>query len=522
MINATPLFRPYAKHRLRQLDAMNPPRAQEHQLRKLVRTAANTRFGRDHRFAEIQSVADFQARVPIRAYEDFWSDYWKADFPNFRNVSWPGAFPYWASTSGTTTGIAKYIPCPASMVRSNQRAAFDVLSFHYRDHPDFAPMDGKSFMLGGSTELLEEGPGRFSGDLSGIAAKTMPIWAKPYRFPATDLSLLKDWDEKLDVLAQRSRSEKIRVLTGTPIWLLLLFQRIEALGANAGRNSVNPFPDLQLLIHGGISYEPYKSRIDPILERVGAARREVYPASEGFIAVADKNPGEGLRLILDNGLFFEFIPLSELGADNPTRHWVGNIETDLDYAIIISSCAGVFAYLIGDTVRFVDRDPPRLIITGRTSYMISAFGEHLIGEEVEAAVLAAATTANVEVLEFSMGPIFSHIDGAAGRHLYVIELDQSALSGQARDDLIERISNAIDEDLKIRNDDYIVHRGDGVAMGHPEVALVPPGSFADWMRKRGKLGGQHKVPRVITHPELFDNLLTHMKTPLTNAGPFPQ
>ncbi len=509
MIDTTPIFRPLARRRLAQILTLDPVAVQEQQLLKLVSRAKNTSFGQDHGFGLIKSVADFQKRVPLRQYDNFWTEYWQHGYPNQQGMTWPGPTRFWALSSGTSSGTTKYIPCTMDMVASNKRAALDILCYQLGQMPNFRPTDGKTFILGGSTDLTEEKPGYFSGDLSGIAAKTVPFWAKPFTFPPTELSLIKDWEEKLETLAQRSLTEKIRVLSGTPIWLLLLFRRVRKLLDDAGKTDTPTFPYLQLLIHGGTSFAPYKTQTMPFLNDVGAGTREVYPASEGFLAIADRGDGEGLRLNLDIGLFFEFIPVDELGTADPTRHWVGTIEPNVNYAVALTSCAGVFAYLLGDVVRFIETRPPRLLISGRTAYTLSEFGEHLTGEEIEKAILAAAQSNNIEVTEYSVGTVFGHDNHESGHHLYFLETPTRQPDTSA-DTIQQSLASTIDHALISANDDYASHRKNGLTIQEPSVCLVPPQSFANWMHSRGKLGGQNKVPRVINDSALFDSLVSFM------------
>ena len=246
-------------------------------------------------------------------------------------------------------------------------------------------------------------------------------------------------------------------------------------------------------LHGGVAWAPYRDRLAPFLPQ-GCATREVYPASEGFVAIADRGDGEGLRLNLDRGCFFEFVPAGELGAPAPRRHWVATVETGVDYAVAVTSCAGLWSYLLGDTVRFVDRSPPRLLVTGRTAYGLSAFGEHLTGEEIEAALLRAAAAEGVLVAEYTVGPVF---EGARGGHRWLVEAAVPADAGAA-----EALAESLDLALRSANDDYAAHR-QGAQLAPPDVVLLPPGAFAAWMRSQGKLGGQHKVPRVVADPDRF-------------------
>lgn len=494
LLDATPLMKLYARRRLRRLQAMDPAEAQVRELHRLVRQARRTRFGRAHDFERIRTVEDFQSAVPVGTYEEFWDDWWREPFPVHRDITSPGLTPFFAVTSGTTSGRTKYIPVTRAMVAANKRAALDVLVHHLANHPDSRPLSGKTFMMGGSTDLVEEAPGVRSGDLSGIAVATQSAWTRPFAYPPTDIALLEDWEAKLSHFVHDAFEQRITIWTGTPSWMLILLDRMRE--AADGRPL---FPDLELLVHGGVSWDLYADRFAGLLADSGAHTREVYPASEGFIAVADRGEGDGLRLIADNGIFFEFVPLEELGSEQPVRHWAGNLETGVDYAVVLTTNAGLYAYLVGDTVRFIDRDGPRLKITGRTSYMLSAFGEHLLGSEIETAVHDAAAAQDVQVTEFAVGPVLHRGRGGRGGHIYIVETVPAADAA--------RLAQEIDRKLSEINDDYRAHRAAGAGMEPPRAALVPPGGFERWMASRGKAGGQHKVPRVVADPERFHAML---------------
>lgn len=500
MIDGTPLLRLYGRYRTAQLARQDALAEQQRQLLRLVRKAAQTRFGRDHRFVEIRNIGDFQARVPLRRYEDMWEAYWRHDFPRLVDCTWPGVIPFFALTSGTTSGTTKYIPCSREMNRSNDWAAIDILVHHLANRPQSRVLGGKNLMLGGSTDLVENAPGIRSGDLSGIATSQIPRWAQPYCFPPPELALIADWEDKINKLARAAISEDVRTITGTPSWLLIFFERVFALAATRSRRLCLVFPNLELLIHGGVNFAPYQPEFEELLSGSHAELREVYPASEGFIAIADRGFGEGLRLIVDNGLFYEFVPTDEIEAANPARHWLGNAEPGVDYALVISSCAGLWAYILGDTIRFVEREPPRLLVTGRISYSLSAFGEHLTGEEIEQAVTKAAEVARVCLADFAVGPVFPGASQARGGHLYVVEFRDAAPVD------IDALARMIDEHLCRQNDDYRTHRSGGFGLEAPVVMVVKPGTFAGWMKSRGQLGGQHKVPRIIADPDLFAEL----------------
>ncbi len=506
MLDATPFFRLYAKRRLASLRAQSSRETQERELQKLLRKASVTRFGRDHKFTGMRTVADFQSSVPLRKFADMERDYWGAAFPTLDDCSWPGLIPYFAVTSGTTTGVDKFIPCSWEMVRANRRAILDLLSHHLVNRPESRIFGGRTFMLGGTTVLEPEAKGVFSGELSGIAAKTVPFWARSRFFPPKDLADLSAWEEKISKIAEVAIGANIRGLGGTPSWVLIFLDKLAEFSSFSHQRSLKPFPDLELVIHGGVNFTPYRRQFDDLCRGTRAELREVYPASEGFLAVQDCGPDEGLRLLLDNGLFFEFVPLEELESPMPTRHWVGNAEIGVNYAVVLSTCAGMWSYVLGDTVRFVDLDPPRILITGRTSYMLSTFGEHLIGEQIESAVTLSADAISATISEYSVGSVMPEGQGELGGHVYIIEFLETDVSPKR----LDTFSKTLDRELMDNNEDYKAHRSEGFGLRAPAIFTVPPGSFAAWMKRRGKLGGQHKVPRIINDQDLFQHLRSHV------------
>ncbi len=500
---STGLLRLHARRRLRQLASQDAAAAQERQLLSLVRCAEATRFGRDHGFARVRDARGFRERVPPRTYDQHWERYWRPDFPRLRDCTWPGAMPFFAVSSGTSTGEVKHIPCSREMVASNRRAALDVLVHHLAAAPESRLLDGDFFVLGGSTDLRELAPGVRAGDISGIAAFAQPWWSRPFAFPPPDVRFLTDWEEKLDRMARLSLDRRIRGISGAPGWLLVLFEKLATLRPEATGRAAGFYPELELLIHGGVGFAPYRARFEALLGGSRARLREVYPASEGFVAVADREPEAGMRLIVDNGLFFEFVPVGELGSADPTRHRVGTVEPGVDYAILLTTCAGLWAYAIGDVVRFVSVDPPRLRVVGRTSYLLSAFGEHVTGELVETCALAAARAAGLRVAEFAVGTEFLLDRGAWGRHVHLVEF---AGPGLPPPDRLGAFRAALDRELAGRNEDYAERRAVPTGLLAPLVEPVPPGGFKAWLKGRGKLGGQHKVPRVINDAGLLADL----------------
>jgi hypothetical protein len=500
--DATALLHLYARRRHAVLASQNPAEEQRRQLLRLVRHASDTRFGRDHGFKDIQSVSDFQQQVRLQSYEEMWKHYWRPEFPRLVDCTWPGTIPFFALSSGTTSATTKYIPCTAAMNRANAWAAIDILVDHIANRPASRVLGGKNFMLGGSTDLIERAPGIYSGDLSGIAASQLPWWARRYSFPPRELALVADWEAKVDRLAQACQGQDIRAISGTPSWLLIFFERLFALRQLTQRRLDQVFPNLELVVHGGVNFAPYQRQFAELLQGGHAELREVYPASEGFFAIADRNPGEGMRLIADNGLFYEFVAPSELHHPAPVRRWLADVRIHDDYALIVSSCAGLWAYVVGDIVRFVDLHPPRVLMTGRLSYTLSAFGEHLSGEEIEAAVSQAADVVRSPLADFAVGAVFPDATDPRGGHEYIVEFADAV----PRPAEIGVFAQALDESLCHRNDDYRAHRSAGFGLRPPLVQVVAHGTFAAWMKQRGHLGGQHKVPRIIADQALFQEL----------------
>ena len=503
MFDATPFLRLYARWRNQQLANLNPAETQTRELLKLVRHAASTSFGKMHGFSSISSVEDYQRQVPLRKYEDFWRDFWKDSFPTLKDCTWPGTIPYFPVSSGTSSGTTKYIPYSYEMLKSNTKAGTDLLIHHVTNRPKSRLMGGKSFMLGGSTDLTQAAPGIFYGDLSGISVKELPWWAKMRYFPPADLALLKNWEEKIETLADLSLQEDIRMISGVPAWMLIFFDKLNTLRPEAQGKIGKIYQNLEMVVHGGVNFAPYVDRFRELLAESHAELREVYPASEGFIAIGDRGYGDGLRMNLDHGIFFEFVPLEELDSPTPTRHWIGNVQPDVNYAIILTTCAGLWSYIIGDTVRFVDVKTPRLLVTGRTSYYLSAFGEHLIAEEIEDGIATAAHDTGTEVSDFTVGPVFPEGAGELGGHIYVVEFAHALPSQES----LTQFQSVLDARLCKRNEDYEAHRSQGFGLKPPQILPVEPGFFAEWMRRRGKLGGQNKVPRIITNLEMLKEVV---------------
>ena len=508
MIDLTPLLRAYAGYRKLRLDRIEAPTAQERVLLSLVRRAKDTRFGRDHGFADIRNVSDFQRRVPLRSYEDFRKDYWEQSFPHLENVTWPGKIGAFAITSGTRSGKTKYIPCSSEIMRSHMRAISEIFVHHLLNRPLSRAFAGRNLVLYGSRDLTELAPGISACDLTGLGALYVPRWLRFARFVPEDVELISDWEEKVERLARQIMRVDIRVIAGYPSWLLFFFARLaEAAGARGARLA-ELLPNLELVVVGGVHLAPYRRRFDEWIESSRAELRETYAASEGFVAVGDRNLDEGLRLLLDNGIFFEFVPAEEIDAARPTRHWIAEVEMGRDYAVVLTTCAGLWSYVLGDTVRFVEREPPRVIVSGRLGSWLNAFGEHVIEVELEEAVAAAATSIGSAVVDFTVFSALPERNGGPGRHRYLVELSPSTRSPAD----LARFADRVDRELQRLNGNYRLYRERDIVLAAPEVGAVPPDTFNSWMKRRGKMGGQNKVPRILDDPELRRDLLEFIGT----------
>ncbi len=383
------------------------------------------------------------------------------------------------------------------MVASNSKAVLTMVAYHVASKPDSKLFHGRLFFLGGSTKLENPAPGVEQGDLSGVAAKRLNPLLRPYAFPPLELALEPNWDAKLEGLAEKSILEPITMISGVPSWLLVLFQKLLRRTGKTHLREI--WPMLEMIIHGGVKFDPYQSAFAELCGP-GVRLQESYPCSEGFIAFGDPSSGL-LRLVFDHGVFYEFVPTDELDSSNPIRHWLGNVKTGIEYAIVVSTCAGMWGHIIGDTVRFESLDPPLITFTGRTKYTLSAFGEHLISEEIESAMTEACRATGSSILEWHAGPIFA---GSLGHHLYILEFVKPPSD-------LARFRSLLDADLRARNADYDAHRDDSVGLPLPAIVEAKPGSFEAWMRKRGKLGGQNKVPRMDNSGVLTREILEFLK-----------
>lgn len=488
-------FATWAGRRVSKVEQLgrDPVAAQRRTLDDLLHAGADTSFGRAHGFRHIHTHADFVDRVPIRRYVDI-LPWLERQLAGEEDVCWPGRPRYFAKTSGTTAGD-KAIPVTDAMVSQNRKAGRDVLAFHLRNSPGPGILGGRQLFLGGSTLLEPLATGAFRGDLSGVMAREMPFYLRPGILPSPAVVAIGNWDRKLEAIAKESLSEDLRLLAGMPSWSLLLFEAWKRLSGGATVGEL--FPKLELFVHGGVRFEPYRAPVEAAMGR-NVRRLEVYTASEGFLAVQDAAPAPGLLLGLDYGTFYEFIPAAESGSDSPRRLGIGDVSAGETYSIVLSNVAGLWAYEIGDLVRFVSTAPPRVLVVGRTGHFCNCCGENLIVEDVEAAATTAAAACRLSVGEFTVAPVYPAATDSRPRLEWVVELPKNEPF------LEEPLLTAFDRTLRARNHDYDTKRTHDTGMLPPLLSVVPPGTFHDWLRSNGKLGGQHKVPRLKNDRSVVD------------------
>ncbi len=473
-----------------------PGEAQQRWFRQLVNRAAQTQFGRDHHFADVRTQADFRQAVPIRDYEAL-KPYVERVTHGETDILWPGKPAYFAKTSGTTSGT-KYIPLTTESLPNHINSARDALLCYIDESGNSAFLDKKLIFLSGSPELTEKA-GIHTGRLSGIVNHHVPAYLRSNQMPSYETNTIEDWETKLDRIIDETLTEDMSLISGIPPWVQMYFDRIQA---RTGKAIKDVFPNFSVFVYGGVNFAPYRDRLfESIGKRIDSI--ETYPASEGFIAYQDSQHAEGLLLLADSGIFFEFIPADQYFAENPPRLNIDEVELGRNYAVIINNNAGLWGYSLGDTVKFVSRNPHRIVVTGRIKHFISAFGEHVIGEEVEKALqYAMQQQPETEVIEFTVAPMVSPAEGLP-YHEWLIEF------GQPPRDLA-RFAQDLDGQLAKLNvyyDDLI----SGAILQPLKLTPLPRGAFQQYMKSQGKLGGQNKVPRLSNDRTLADGLLQVMR-----------
>ena len=466
-------------------------------LRHLLEKAAETEYGRNHLFNNTRSYDDFARNVPINTYEDL-----KSDIDRMRhgesNVLWPGQIRWYAKSSGTTNDKSKFIPVsPDGLHGIHYAGGFDTVALYLRNNPKSRMFDGKGLILGGSHSPNYNLPGSLVGDLSAILIENINPLANLVRVPKKQTALLSDFEVKRDRIARETLKKNVTNLSGVPSWMMSVLVRVLELSGKEHLEEV--WPNLEVFFHGGIAFTPYRSQYEKLITSPKMHYMETYNASEGFFGIQDDPADKSMLLMLDYDVFYEFIPLEEVGKSNPTVVPLTGVELNKNYAMVISTSCGLWRYMIGDTVMFTSRNPYKFVITGRTKYFINAFGEELIQDNAEKGLQEACRETGAEVKEYTAAPVFMD-QNAKCRHQWVIEFAQMP-------DSVEHFADVLDKSLQQINSDYEAKRFHDITLQHLEVVVAREGLFDDWLKSKGKLGGQHKVPRLANNRNIIDEVL---------------
>lgn len=481
---------------IRQLAAA-PDRAQQDMFRLLVQRARHTQWGKQYGYRHIRHYHQFREQVPISSYERIYP--WiERTLMGERDVLWPGQTRLFSKSSGTTNARSKFIPVTQeSLWHCHFQAGKDMIALYLENSPGSRVLHGKTFSVGGSLARSEDNPKALIGDVSALIMNHLPSWAQYMRRPGLDIALLTEWEEKIERMAQAAVLEDITSLSGVPTWMVVLIRKILA---NTGAEKLHDvFPNLEVFLHGAVSFGPYRHLFQELIGRPDMKYMELYNASEGFFGIQDDLARKDeMLLLLDYGIFYEFVPLEELDRDQPKAIPLMEVQLHKNYAMLISTNAGLWRYMIGDTVRFTSVAPYRIKISGRTKHFINAFGEELIVENAEAGIAYASQLTGAIVKDFTAGPVFMNAVGKGG-HEWIIEFEKEPTS-------LTEFARHLDTHIRTLNSDYDAKRYLDMALLPPVIRTVPEGTFYEWLKSRGKLGGQHKVPRLANHRALIEEI----------------
>lgn len=487
------LAKPFAAYIYKQVrKGMQTALADQDQiLKNLLKTGGQTVFGNDHKLLDVKDYPGFKQAVPVRDYEQL-KGYIQQVKEGKHNILWKGQPIYFAKTSGTTSGT-KYIPISKDSISNHINSARNALLCYMAETGNHAFADGKMIFLSGSPVLDRVG-GVPTGRLSGIVNHHIPAYLRKNQLPSYETNCIEDWETKLDRIVEETLKQNMTLISGIPPWMQMYFDRIQA---KTGKHIKDVFPNFSVLVHGGVNFEPYKAKLfDSIGKKLASI--ETFPASEGFFAFQDSQEAEGLLLNTNSGIFFEFVPAAEIFSENPTRLSLHEVKLGENYALIVNSNAGLWGYNIGDTVKFVSLNPYRIVVTGRIKHFISAFGEHVIGEEVEYSLMKAAEETGTRITEFTVAPFISQGDGQS-YHEWFIEFEEVPAN-------LEAFSEMVNTNLRKKNiyyDDLIT----GNILAPLKLTPIRRNGFIDYMKQLGKLGGQNKVPRLSNDRKIADELL---------------
>ncbi|MGV6827957.1 MAG: GH3 family domain-containing protein [Flavobacteriales bacterium] len=469
--------------------AAQPVTTQQEVFQTLIKEAKNTVFGKEHHFSKIKTHQDFIKNVPVRDYEGL-KHYFERTANGEENILWKGTPTYIAKTSGTTSG-AKYIPITKDAMPFHIEAAKNALFSYIEETNNADFVNGKMIFLQGSPVLEEKNRIKI-GRLSGIVAHFVPKYLQKNRLPSWKTNCIEDWETKVDAIVEETKKENMTLISGIPSWVQMYFERLQA----ATNKSIGDlFPNFNLFVYGGVNYEPYRAKFEKMIgKKVDSI--ELYPASEGFFAFQDSQTKKGMLLLLNSGIFYEFIEASTFYNKNPKRLTIGEVKTGVNYVIIISTNAGLWAYNIGDTIMFTSTKPYRVMVTGRIKHFISAFGEHVIGKEVEQAIKEAMEQFQFSISEFTVAPQTNPPEGGLPYHEWFVEFENTPQN-------IKEIALFIDELMQKQNT-YYYDLIKGKVLQNLKIRVLKPGSFNDYMKSQGKLGGQNKVPRLSDNRKIVD------------------
>jgi hypothetical protein len=474
-----------------------PELIQEDQLKTLVDNAKNTEWGRKYDYANIKSYSSFAENVPIQDYEDI-KFYVERMMHGETNLIWPEKIHWFAQSSGTTNDKSKFIPVgKTSLQQCHYRGPTDIVATYLNNVTDSKLFSGSALILGGSRKVAEYNKNVFVGDLSAVLISNMNPVANLFRTPSKKIILMDEWEEKLELICKTVKTKNVTNLSGVPSWFLVLINKL--LADNQKTDLSEIWPDLEVFFHGGISFSPYREIYRQKISSSRMRYMETYNASEGFFAMQNDLSDPAMLLLLDYGVFYEFIPMEEIDSDNPRIFPLQDVEIGRNYAMIITTNNGLWRYKIGDTVEFTGKYPHKIIITGRTKHFINAFGEELMVANAEKALMIACNKTSAKVKEYTVAPVYMS-DSNSGKHQWLIEFEEDPKS-------MTVFSTTLDDALKTVNSDYEAKRYKNMTLDFPEVIKARNGLFYDWLKMKGKLGGQNKVPRLSNSRDYMDSIL---------------
>ncbi len=495
----SPAISTLARLRSWRIDAwmQHPISAQREVLQDLVTAGQYTEFGRKYEFSKLFNTKTFKQAVPIHEY-DHLKPYVERIMAGEQNILWNTPINWFAKSSGTTSDKSKFIPVSQeSLVDGHYKAAKDILSLYYMYHPESDLLTGKGLVIGGSHTVSSLHEEAFFGDLSAVLMQNTPFWGNWIRTPELKIALMDEWENKIEMLATTTMQENVTSVSGVPTWTLVLFQRI--LELTGKQNMKEVWPSLELYMHGGVSFHPYKEQFKKLIGE-DIQYLEMYNASEGFFAAQDMSNNEGMLLFLDHGIFYEFMPMEEYGKEDPQTIGLKDVELGKLYAPVISTNGGLWRYMIGDTISFTSLQPYRIKVSGRVKLFINAFGEELIIENAEKAMAEACKETEAIVTDYTAGPVYFS-DNGNGAHEWLVEFEKAPSD-------MQKFTSILDEALKKQNSDYEAKRYKGIALREPIVKALPNGHFNKWLKHKNKLGGQHKVPRLSNDRIILEEILS--------------